>query len=171
VYVQVIDLTMNHADVSGLADHAVTDLPIVTAAGVLTSSQGPIIGIFHLYAHLGSGNTIHSTNQMRKFGVDVCDIPRTLNGKQRIHHPDGYIIPLSIRNGLHTWKCTLPPTVTFRPTPMFSSRRTLLGTQVSLILNTLSTKWILWKMTILHPLGNLMSITMVNSILDNAPIT
>jgi hypothetical protein len=37
---------------------------------------------------------------MRKLGVDICDIPRTLNGKQRIHHSDGYIIPLSIRNGL-----------------------------------------------------------------------
>jgi hypothetical protein len=52
--VRVIDLTMNHADVSGLAEHAVMDLPIVTAAGVLTSSQGPNIGIFHQYAHLGS---------------------------------------------------------------------------------------------------------------------
>jgi hypothetical protein len=37
---------------------------------------------------------------MRHFGVDICDIPQTLHGKQRIHHPDGYVIPLSIRNGL-----------------------------------------------------------------------
>ena len=98
--VRILEQTLHHADVSGLAEHAVTDLPIVTAAGVIISSQGPIIGIFHQYAHFGSGKTIHSINQMRRFGIDICDIPRTLHGKQRIHHPDGYVIPLSIRNGL-----------------------------------------------------------------------
>jgi hypothetical protein len=50
--VRVLEQAMNHADVSGLAEHAVTNLPIVTAADVLTSSQGPIISIFHQYAHL-----------------------------------------------------------------------------------------------------------------------
>jgi hypothetical protein len=98
--VRVIETTLNHADVSGLADHSVTDLPIATVAGVLSTSQGPIIGIFHQYAHLGSGKTIHSANQMRHFGVDICEVPQALHGKQRIHHPDGYVIPLSIRNGL-----------------------------------------------------------------------
>jgi len=98
--VRVIEETLNNADVSGLADHSVTDLPIATVAGVLTSSQGNIIGIFHQYAHLGTGKTIHSANQMRHFGVDICDTPTALRGKQQIHHPDGYVIPLSIRNGL-----------------------------------------------------------------------
>jgi hypothetical protein len=98
--VRVIETTLNHADVSGLADHSVTDLPIATVAGVLSTSQGPIIGVFHQYAHLGSGKTIHSANQMRHFGVDICEVPQALQGKQCIHHPDGYVIPLSIRNGL-----------------------------------------------------------------------
>jgi hypothetical protein len=53
--VRELDQTLNHADVSGLAEHAVTDLPIVTAAGVLQSSQGYIIGTFNQYAHLGTG--------------------------------------------------------------------------------------------------------------------
>jgi hypothetical protein len=46
--VRVLKHTINHADVSGLADHAdhtVMDLPIVTAAGVLISSQRPILGM------------------------------------------------------------------------------------------------------------------------------
>ena len=42
--VRVLEHTLHHAYVSGLAEHAVTDLPIVTAAGVLNSSQGNIIG-------------------------------------------------------------------------------------------------------------------------------
>ena len=98
--VRVLEQTLSHADVSGLAEHSVSDLPICTVAGMIKSSQGTIIGIFHQYAHLGTGKTIHSTNQMRDFGISICDTPRALGGQQRIHHPDGYIIPLSIRNGL-----------------------------------------------------------------------
>lgn len=94
--VTIIEHTLNHADVSGLADHSVIDLPIVTVAGVLESSQENIIGIFHQYAHLGTGKTVHSANQMRHFGIDICDIPRSLNGKQQIYHPDGYVIPIAI---------------------------------------------------------------------------
>jgi hypothetical protein len=62
--VQVLEQTMSHAVLSDLAKHAVTDLPNVTAAGVLQSSQGYIIGILHQYAHLGTGKTIHSSTQM-----------------------------------------------------------------------------------------------------------
>ena len=98
--VRVIEQTLQSADVTGLAEHAVKDLPIATVAAVLNSSRGNIIGIFHQYAHLGTGKTIHSANQMRHFGIEISDAPLTMAGKQRIHHPDGYIIPLSIRNGL-----------------------------------------------------------------------
>jgi hypothetical protein len=44
--VRVNEQTMSRADVYGQTKHAVTYLPIATAPGVLTSSQGPIIGIF-----------------------------------------------------------------------------------------------------------------------------
>jgi hypothetical protein len=98
--VRVLEQTLSHADVSGLDEQTVTDLPIVTAAGVLQSSQGYIIGIFHQYAHLGTGKTLHLSNPMRHFGLDICDIPHNLRGLQRIHHSDGYVIPLSIQNGL-----------------------------------------------------------------------
>jgi hypothetical protein len=107
--VRVVEYTLNHADISGLANHAVKDLPIVTAAACISTSKGLIIGIFHQYAHLGTGRTIHSANQLRQFGVLIYDIPRILGGEQRIRHPDGYVIPLSIRNGLpylDMWKPT-----------------------------------------------------------------
>jgi hypothetical protein len=45
--VRVIEHSLQSADVTGLADHAVKDTPIATVAGVLTSSRGKIIGIFH----------------------------------------------------------------------------------------------------------------------------
>jgi hypothetical protein len=98
--VRIIETTLNHADVSGLNNHSVSNLPIVTVAGVLSSAQGLIVGIFHQYAHLGKGKTIHSTLQLRSFGIDICDNPLKFGGKQRVQHPDGYNIPINIRNGL-----------------------------------------------------------------------
>jgi hypothetical protein len=37
---------------------------------------------------------------MRNFRIEVLDTLRALVGKQPIQHPDGYVIPLSIRSGL-----------------------------------------------------------------------
>jgi hypothetical protein len=107
--VRVIETTLSKADVTGIADHAVIDLPISTVAGLIETSNGCIIGIFHQYAHLGTGKTIHSTNQLKSFGLQVIDTPRYLRGRQQILHPDGYVIPLSIRNGL-PYMDMCPPT-------------------------------------------------------------
>ena len=96
----VIEQTLFTADVLGLDAHLVSDLPLATVAGVISTSQGPIIGIFHQYAHLGKGKTIHSSTQLRQFGIDVHDTPISLHGLQCLKHPDGYVVPLSIRNGL-----------------------------------------------------------------------
>ena len=76
--VRVIETTFNKADVTGLAEHSVADLPISTVAGLIETSNGPIIGIFHQYAHLGTGRTIHSTNQLKSFGLEITDTPRIL---------------------------------------------------------------------------------------------
>jgi len=48
--VRVIETSLNKADVTGLADHSVVDLPISTVAGLIETSSGYIIGIFHQYA-------------------------------------------------------------------------------------------------------------------------
>jgi Reverse transcriptase (RNA-dependent DNA polymerase) len=109
--VRVLSETINTANVSGIADKSVTDLPICTVAARIDTHKGPIIGIFHQYAHYGKGKTVHSVNQMKHFGISIDDTPRQLNatGKQSIITPDGYIIPISIRNGLPYIDMT-PPT-------------------------------------------------------------
>jgi hypothetical protein len=73
-----LEQTMHHADVSGLTEHTVTNLSIITAAGVLTSSPGPIIGNFHQYAHLGSAKNIHSTNKVLFPRDDATCLPKML---------------------------------------------------------------------------------------------
>jgi hypothetical protein len=76
--VQGLVQTMNHVDISFIADYSGTDLSIFKSVGVHTSPQVLVLVISHQYAHLGYGTTSHSTNQMKKFAIDVCGIPRTL---------------------------------------------------------------------------------------------
>ena len=95
-------------DVSGIDSHQVTNLPIITVGGVVPSQCGPVIAIMHQYAYMGSGKTIHSSGQLEWFKNDVND--KSLHvpgGLQRITTNDGYVHPLTIRNGL--------PYVSIRP--------------------------------------------------------
>jgi hypothetical protein len=81
-------------------NNAVTNLPIVQAAGLIQSSIGPIIGIFNQYASIGDGKSVHSCAQLQSFGTLIDDVPIDCGGTQRIVTPEGHIIPLSIRDGL-----------------------------------------------------------------------
>jgi hypothetical protein len=74
-------------------------LPIVQADDLIQSSIGPIIGIIHQYASIGNGKSVHSFAQLRSFGT-LIDVPIACGGTQRIVTPEGYIVPLSICDGL-----------------------------------------------------------------------
>ena len=88
-------------NVQGIHDHQVTDLKIVSAGGMVDSQHGPVIAIFHQYANMGSGKSIHSSIQLEAFGLEVNDKScKFTGGRQRIVTPDGYIHPLQIKDGL-----------------------------------------------------------------------
>ena len=89
-----------YIDVSGINNHKVQDLEIVTAGGVVPSNRGPVIIIMHQYAYLGKGDTIHSCIQLEDYKNKVDDRAITLNGTQTITTQDGYIHPLNFINGL-----------------------------------------------------------------------
>ena len=68
---------------TGIADSKIESVLISTVAGLISTTEGPIIGIFHQYAAYGKGSTIHSVNQLRSFGLDVNDIPTScFDGKK-----------------------------------------------------------------------------------------
>ena len=93
--VRVIEITHRAVNVQGVSDHQVTDLKIVTAGGVVPMQHGPVIAIFHQYAHLGTGKTIHSSVQLEEFGLQVDEkSSRVPGGLQRIKTPDGYVHPI-----------------------------------------------------------------------------
>ena len=73
---------------------------MVTAAALLETQKGPIIGVFHEYAHLGTGRSIHAAGQMEWFNYQVDDRSKIVGGAQRIETSEGYVIPLSIESGL-----------------------------------------------------------------------
>jgi hypothetical protein len=98
--VRVISKTDRTIDVSGIDDHRMNDLRIVTAGGVVKSHLGDILVILHQYAHAPQGKTIHSCLQLEDFFTDVDDRSTMLKGSQRLKTLDGYVIPLDFSQGL-----------------------------------------------------------------------
>ena len=73
----------------------------MTAGSVVQTQHGPVIAIFHQYAHLGTGKTIHSSIQLEEFGLQVDEKPVRVPGRlQCIKTPDGYVHPIQIKDGL-----------------------------------------------------------------------
>ena len=97
---RVIHTTPRKINIVGIDDHELTGLNVVTAAALLDTQKGPIIGAFHEYAHLGKGRSIHAPGQMEWVNCQVDDRSKIVGGAQQIETSEGYIIPLSIESGL-----------------------------------------------------------------------
>ena len=97
---RVIHTTPRKINIVGIDDHEFTGLNVVTAAALLDTQKGPIIGVFHEYAHLGKGRSIHAAGQMEWFNYQIDDRSKSVGGAQRIKTSEEYVIPLSIESGL-----------------------------------------------------------------------
>ena len=62
--IHVIYKTHRKINISVIDNHEVTGLDVVTAATLLNTSMGKVIGIFNEYAYLGKGSSIHSSGQL-----------------------------------------------------------------------------------------------------------
>ena len=97
---RVIYKTHRKINISSLDNHEVTGLDVVTAATLLNTSLGKVIGIFNEYAHLGKGSSIHSSGQLEWFKTHVDEKSIKVGGTQLITTLDGYSVPLLIKDGL-----------------------------------------------------------------------
>ena len=98
---RVISAGDRRVHVSGIDNHEMTNLRIVSAGAIIPSQRGDVIGIFHQYASTPHGKTIHSSVQFESFGLEVDDRSKKLGkGQQCITTPEGYIFPLDFINGL-----------------------------------------------------------------------
>ena len=88
-------------NIQGIDNHQLTAIPLVSVGGVSQSQSGPVILIFHQYAHYGKNKSIHSPVQLESFHNTVNDRSIKLNGGgQFIKTNDGYHFPLDIYEGL-----------------------------------------------------------------------
>ena len=97
---RVIHKTHRKINIQGIDNHEVTGLDVVTAATLLNTSQGKVIGIFNEYAYLGKGSSIHSSGQLEWFKTNVDEKSVKVGGTQLITTLDGYSVPLLIKDGL-----------------------------------------------------------------------
>ena len=96
----VIHKTHRKINIQGIDNHEVTGLDVVTAATLLNTSQGKVIGIFNEYTYLGKGSSIHSSGQLEWFKTNVDEKSVKVGGTQLITTLDGYSVPLLIKDGL-----------------------------------------------------------------------
>ena len=87
-------------DVNGIAQNKLNGLQLCDCAAKGMTTRGPVILLMGSYAYLGKDRTIHSKGQMEHFGLIVDDKSMKVGGTQCIKTPEGYIIPLDIKNGL-----------------------------------------------------------------------
>jgi hypothetical protein len=87
-------------NVTGIDNHQLTDLPIVTCGGVINTSKGEVIAIFHQYADIKTGRSIQSSGQLEHFKNRVFDQSIKVDGLQCIITPYSRVIPLDVKNGL-----------------------------------------------------------------------
>ena len=63
--------TIQNVDLSGVDDHTVRNLAIVTAGAVVKTQCGDIILKMNQYAYMHDAKTIHSCVQMEHFKTEV----------------------------------------------------------------------------------------------------
>ena len=97
---RIIYKTHRKINISGIDNHEVNGLDVVTAATLLNTSLGKVIGIFNEYAHLGKGSSIHSSGQLEWFKTHVDEKSIKVGGTQLITTLEGYSVPLLIKDGL-----------------------------------------------------------------------
>ena len=97
---RVIYKTHRKINISGIDNHEVNGLDVVTVATLLNTSLGKVIGIFNEYAHLGKGSSIHSSGQLEWFKTHVDEKSIKVGGTQLITTLEGYSVPLLIKDGL-----------------------------------------------------------------------
>ena len=79
---RVIHKTHRKINIQGIDNHEVTGLDVVTAATLLNTSQGKVIGIFNEYAYLGKGSSIHLSGQLEWFKTNVDEKSVKVGGTQ-----------------------------------------------------------------------------------------
>jgi Reverse transcriptase (RNA-dependent DNA polymerase) len=99
---RLIASTTRTIDLSGIDDHTVRNLNLVTAGGVVRTPLGEIIAIIHQAADMiRESKTILSAGQLESFGCNINEkSPHITKRTPSIVTIEGYEIPIIIKKGL-----------------------------------------------------------------------
>ena len=91
-------------NVRGADKHEIPNVSLATVGATIpntSTGRGPVVGIWHNYGYIGSGNSVNSAGQMKWQGLTVEDRSVKVGGKQQYAKPpDGFVIPSIIESGL-----------------------------------------------------------------------
>ena len=103
--------TSRKVSVTGIDDHELPGLDIVTCVALIQTNNGKVDMLMYEYAYYGRRNTIHSPCQIEWFN-NTCDYKsHHVRGKQVIPFLDGYATPLECSSGLMYMSILGKPTV------------------------------------------------------------
>ena len=86
--------------ITGIDNHQMNNVKIGTVGALSVSQRGPVIQIYNEVAYHGKNQSIISAVQLEHYRNNVSDKSVKCGGGQRITTADGYIFPLSIKQGL-----------------------------------------------------------------------
>ena len=136
--VRILERTERTVSVTGIGNHELPGLDIVTCAALLHTNHSKMILIMHEYAYYGRGNTIDSPGQIEWFQNTCDDKSFHVGGKQVMTFLDGYATPLQCRTGLMYMNLLGNPTdADLKPFHMCCSLIPMNGTPLSWITPTL----------------------------------
>ena len=98
--VYILERTGRKVSVTGIDDHELPDLDIVTCVALIQTNHGKVNMIMHEDEYYGRGNTIHSPCQIEWFHNQCDDNSHHVGVKQVITFLDGYATPQECRSGL-----------------------------------------------------------------------
>jgi hypothetical protein len=119
-------LIRNHGrnvDIVGVGGNIIKEVPLCTEYGLVQTHSGPIIAVMHNYAALKTGNMIHSALQLKDYGIEVDDTPKSQKrfggepGTQMIRittYDKIFEIPLDLIGGLSHFKMSPVTMETFK---------------------------------------------------------
>ncbi|KAL7563652.1 hypothetical protein ACA910_013388 [Epithemia clementina (nom. ined.)] len=108
--VHILSCSNRKISVTGIGNHELSNLDIVTCAGIINTNHGRVVLIMNEYAYYGQGNSIHSAGQIEWYKNQVDDKSVNIGGTQCITFLDGYATPLECRNGLMYLNILAKPT-------------------------------------------------------------
>ena len=104
---RVLSHTGHKINIVGIDFHELTGLDVVTAASLLDTNPGKVIGIFNEYAFLGKGNSIHSPGQIEYSKTRVDDKSINVEASKDWRHWKDMPYPSSSRMA---WQTSRPLT-------------------------------------------------------------